>query len=381
MKKKVIAAWAKFAGCIILLLLLAVVSKSIVFVFLACAVLVVSIVSVILNISAAKHITLRFEAPPTCAKSAVPVIKLIIDNQGKIPAGKLLCSVVVENRLSGEASEIVLEAAVPGKAQSSTSFTLQTTHCGFITASIKKACITDWFGLWLKKIKSNAKGEMSILPDTFMPQIDITIPPVTPQDEDAYSPDKKGYDYSEVFQLREYAEQDSLKQIHWKLSGKLDKLIVRDGSLPVAKSILVFWDKNARSASAEEIDAMAEAFCSICEGLSDMGVPYTLGYSCEQGCALEEIDSTDSFLNVIPSLFKDGCTGNGLSGVERYTEQYGKALFGKVICLCAGLPRGLEEFASSNLTLISFDDISGPDAYSIRISPENYVDELSMVEL
>ena len=381
MKKKVLAAWAKLAACIVLLLLLAVISKSIVFVFLACAALVVPVISALLNIGIAKHITLHFDAPPTCAKGARPLIKLTIDNQGRLPAGKLLCCVAIENRLSGEVSEIVLEAAVPAKRVSSTSFTLQSKHCGFITASVKKACITDWLGLWLKRIKSDAKGEMSILPDTFVPQIDITIPPVTPLDEDAYAPDKKGYDYSEVFQLREYAEQDSLKQIHWKLSGKLDKLIVKDGSLPVAKSILVFWDKNARSASAEEIDAMVESFCSICEGLSDMGVSYTLGYSGEQGCSLEEIDSTDSLLNVIPSMFKDGCTGNGISGVQRYTEQFGKALFGKVICLCAGLPRGLEEFASSNLTLISFDDVSDAGAYAIRITPEHYVDELMTVEL
>lgn len=381
MKKKILIPWIMFAACIVLLAVIAILAKSTVLVFLACGIFSLSIISAILNIRTAKKITLRFEAPPTCEKGADVVIKLIIDNQGRLPAGKLLCCVSVENRLSGEISEIVLEAAVQAKTQSSVSFQLQSKHCGFVVAGVKKACITDWFGLWSKRIQSEAKGEMSVSPDTFMPQINITIPPVTPLDEDAYSPDKKGYDYSEVFQLREYAEQDSLKQIHWKLSGKLDKLIVRDGSLPVAKSILVFWDKNARSASPEEIDVMAESFCSICQGLSDMGVPFTLGYSREQGCELEEIDSTDSLLNVIPSLFKDGCADNGISGVQRYTEQYGRALFGKVICLCAGFPQGMEDFASSNLTMISFDDVSGTGALSIRITPENYVDELSAVEL
>ena len=70
---------------------------------------------------------------------------------------------------------------------------------------------------------------------------------------------KKGSDYSETFQLREYVPGDSIKQIHWKLSEKLDKLVVREASLPVQKSTLVFWDKYAENGfSPEEADAMAE---------------------------------------------------------------------------------------------------------------------------
>ena len=381
MKKKILFSWIKLIGFLITALLIVIFSKSSAVLFFVAAVVALSLISWILSMFAAKRILLSFEVPTACAKKRDAVVRLKVLNESRLPAGRLMCTVSAQNCLSGENSEMYLEAALPGKGESSASFTVDSKHCGYIAVTVKKAYVTDWLGLLPVRLKSGAKGEFTVLPDTFAPQIDISIPPVTPQDEDSYFPDKKGYDWSEVFALREYDEGDSLKQIHWKLSGKLDKLIVRDGSLPVAKSILVFWDKHARDVSPEEADAMAEVFCSLCQALCDMGIKYTLGYSQQQGCALEEIESADSFLDIIPSMLKEGCEGTVLSGVQRYVESFGRALYGKVICLCAQVPDGVEEFASSNLTLISFGGEEASDAPLISVTAENYEEELEAVEL
>ena len=361
MRKKIIAAWAGWTCVLLVVLVTAVLSKSTVIALMAMSVPAIALVSAVINIFISKKITLGFVCPPTSSKSSASVITLNVDNGGKLPAGKLICTVSARNCLTGEVQEVFLDTPVTARSRSTASFMLQSEHCGFMVLGVKRAYITDWLGLFLKKIESDARGEMSILPDTFVPVINITIPPVTPFDDDSYSPDKKGQDLSEVFQLREYTEQDSLRQVHWKLSGKLDRLIVRDGSLPVAKSILVFWDKNSRSASPEEADSMAEVFCSVCQVLSDMGIKYTLGYSTQDGCIIEEVEDTQGLLGIIPSMFKDGCVGGGPSGVESYTQRYGRALYGKVICLSAALPSGLEEFASSNLTLLTLDGSGASD--------------------
>ncbi|MBO4359606.1 MAG: DUF58 domain-containing protein [Eubacteriaceae bacterium] len=381
MRKKILAAWAKTAGILVVIGITAVLSKSPVIALTALCIPLLALVSAIINIFISKKIILSFVCPPTASKSSACLVTLNADNGAKLPAGKLMCTVIVQNSLTGEVREVFLEAPVNPLSRSTASFMLQSEHCGFMVARVKKAYITDWPGLFLKRIESDARGEMSILPDTFVPVINITVPPVTPFDDDSYSPDKKGYDLSEVFQLREYTEQDSLRQVHWKLSGKLDKLIVRDGSLPVAKSILVFWDRNARSVTPAEADAMAEVFCSVCQVLSDMGVRYTLGYSTPEGCVMEEVDDTEDLLGIIPSMFKDGCGSDGPSGVQLYTERYGRALYGKVICLCASIPPGLEEFASGNLTLITLDGEASPDDSVICITPENYAEELTTMEL
>lgn len=53
------------------------------------------------------------------------------------------------------------------------------------------------------------------------------------QTGDIYDGKKSGTDVSEVFGLREYREGDTLQSIHWKLSGKMHQLIVREFGRPV----------------------------------------------------------------------------------------------------------------------------------------------------
>ncbi|MFR3948816.1 MAG: DUF58 domain-containing protein [Ruminococcus sp.] len=38
--------------------------------------------------------------------------------------------------------------------------------------------------------------------------------------------------------MREYQEGDSIRQIHWKLTGKLDKMMIRQRSFPVDDTVL-----------------------------------------------------------------------------------------------------------------------------------------------
>ena len=78
-----------------------------------------------------------------------------------------------------------------------------------------------------------------------------------PDDSENYAPDRTGYDLAEVYALREYAPGDSLRQMHWKLSSKLDKLVVREPSLPVRRSVLVFWERT-QTAAPEQSDAQAD---------------------------------------------------------------------------------------------------------------------------
>ena len=100
----------------------------------------------------------------------------------------------------------------------------------------------------------------------------MTYPALTPDDGERGWRSRKGSDYTQTLQLREYVPRGILsKQIHWKLSSKLDKTIVRDPSFPVSRSLLLFWDKAARVAEAAEMNAMAECVCGISRAASKQG--------------------------------------------------------------------------------------------------------------
>ena len=53
-----------------------------------------------------------------------------------------------------------------------------------------------------------------------------------------YKP-KSGGGFSDFYELREYRQGDSLKNIHWKLSSKYDDLIVKEPSLPIYKEFTI----------------------------------------------------------------------------------------------------------------------------------------------
>ena len=152
------------------------------------------------------------------------------------------------------------------------------------------------------------------------------MPEVQSPDSDTSSPDRRGSDLTEPFRLREYAPGDSLRQIHWKLSSKLDRLVIREPGMPAARTLLVFWD---RSGDAAARDAQAEAVFSVCQSLSEQGYAYQLGWP-EGGTArFAEAGSTEELLRDLPLLLRGGAeplqeTG-ALRGFGKISLTYGLA--------------------------------------------------------
>lgn len=216
---------------------------------------------------------------------------------------------------------------------------------------------------------------MRALTDKLFDDMTIAI-----DDSESYSPNKKGNDYSETFQLREYVPGDGIKQIHWKLSEKLDKLIVREASLPVQKSTLVFWDKYADDGfSSKEADAMAEVTASVCQALSKSGTPFSVGWNENKKCIIENINSTEELITAIPQLLKCGADTE-MSGAKRYFENYGCAAFSKIIYISKTIPDGYYDFAAqSSITPILCSAV--PIDGAVTFDTDSYSESLNLLEL
>lgn len=82
--------------------------------------------------------------------------------------------------------------------------------------------------------------------------------------------------------------------MHWKLSSKLDKLVVREPSLPVRRSVLVFWERT-QTAAPEQSDAQADVVVTACRSLLESGVQFTVCWNDaqEQQCVSQPVRSVD----------------------------------------------------------------------------------------
>ncbi len=111
---------------------------------------------------------------------------------------------------------------------------LPTDHCGCLRILPGKAWIYDYLGLFQ-------------IPMAKLPQTSVTVRPVAvelPADS-ASNPNrilrwvpKRGGGFAENYELRLYRPGDSIQQIHWKLSGKTGKLILREPMVPATPPTL-----------------------------------------------------------------------------------------------------------------------------------------------
>ena len=97
----------------------------------------------------------------------------------------------------------------------------------------------DAFSLLPVPAPCRARGQLCVMPDTFPLDME-DFQALRPRREGSvYDPGRRGTDRPETFPVRDYAPGDSLRQVHWKLSGKTGRLVVRDPARPVDHRLTV----------------------------------------------------------------------------------------------------------------------------------------------
>ena len=118
-------------------------------------------------------------------------------------------------------------------------------HCGGICATVEKARICDYLGLFSFPAKLGDPKTILVRPQS------VAVP--TPPDLHRYIArswkPKFGGGFAENHELRLYRPGDNLNQVHWKLSAKTDKLILREPIEP--ERGLVLLTLNLRGSDAE----------------------------------------------------------------------------------------------------------------------------------
>ena len=74
---------------------------------------------------------------------------------------------------------------------------------------------------------------------------------------------EKGNDPSELYQVREYRSQDSLKDIHWKMSAKEDQIMIKERGFPLGCAVLIWIDFPEKEKSAEGFSALLDTAASL----------------------------------------------------------------------------------------------------------------------
>ena len=344
--------------------------------------LAIPVLTFLLNLAARKHVTAGIRVPATMGKNKKIQGELIIRNDSLISVSRVLCKIKITNRLTKEVSSTVLTLSAAAREENCINFEISSGQCGYLIVEVSNCWILDWFGFLPLPCGTGHIGKISVLPDTFVPGITLSLSSTARDDAQNWSQTQKGNDMTEVFALRDYVPGDSLKQIHWKLSSKRQQLIIREPSLPVEKSLLIFWDKNTRETTGREMDAMAECMASVCQEILNQGTTFTVGWTEEKLCVFENIDTDDQLLAVIPRMLKHGADHSSGSGAFLNAQAGGYGSYGKVIYLAGTYPEDFEPFSNGELSmLLCGKEQASAEFPAVFFDAENYEEDLEMIEL
>lgn len=191
--------------------------------FLLC-VIVTPLALLVLCLPAMLTLKTMASVPQTVAKNSDAALILRFDGPRFLLPCRVIVSVEIENTFAGEIWRFREKVADP--VSEGLEVPLSTALCGQLRCRVTRVECRDLLGLL--RVRRAIPEELccTVLPPAVapksVPNIDAAL------DTAAVLRPKYGGGYSEEHDLREYRPGDAGNSIHWKLSSKTDKLIVRE---------------------------------------------------------------------------------------------------------------------------------------------------------
>lgn len=124
---------------------------------------------------------------------------------------------------------------------------LPTNHCGGIVVSPEKVRVCDYLGLFRIPVRKIEDRTVIVRPEP----MEMEVPPDLSRYLARSWRPKPGGGYAENHELRLYRPGDNLNQVHWKLTAKAGKMIIREPMEPERGLVLLTMDLKG---SAAELD-------------------------------------------------------------------------------------------------------------------------------
>jgi uncharacterized protein (DUF58 family) len=207
--------------------------------------------------------------------------QLTLHNAARLTLPCVRCTVRLRNLVTGETSSLTLAASVGARRDAVLEFTFCAAHYGALTAQVESLALCDCLGLFARKIPCTAQAETSIAPTRHRVSVQLADTPDFLLDSERYSADRPGGDPSETFRIRDYAPGDPIRQIHWKLTEKTGKTLVRDFGLPVVRDLLLLLETSALPGAAltpDDHDLQLELLLSLSQALAAQEIAHTVGW-------------------------------------------------------------------------------------------------------
>ncbi|MBR1585268.1 MAG: DUF58 domain-containing protein [Clostridia bacterium] len=189
------------------------------------------------------------------------------------PRWLLLCAVSglarCRNALTGEITEypLLLPGARPAR------FRVDTARCGGLTVEVTAGAVQDFAGLWRVPVEG-PRRLITVAPLLF--PVTILTGESGGADDGAWDipAPRRGTEGQGSGGVRPYLSGDSVQRMHWKLSAKMNRLLLRESDRPAAEVIWLVLDAPPGAFSPDAIAGAAETLLSVSWALTQIERPH-----------------------------------------------------------------------------------------------------------
>ena len=239
--------------------------------------LLMPVVSAVVLLFSSKKVRVRFDSAEVNEENIR--FKVVIDNPGILPMPEIEIPVRCTNLRTGETDEVTINGSAMSKNERAVFIETASRHSGRYELTSDNALVMDPLRLLSRKVAVDQKLSLTVMPKIFDMKMSVTNSAASMLDSEQYSRSRKGIEPGEVRSIREYVPGDPIKNIHWKLSEKTDKMLVKELELPVTDQIIVMLDTfTDGSITEDEMDAVASVYVSLMAALLTEGLEFSAGW-------------------------------------------------------------------------------------------------------
>lgn len=191
--------------------------------YIVAAAIALPLLLLLLSLPAMLRLRLNIGARPWVYRGEEGVLELRFSGRGVMPIRKVAVRLELTNRFTMKKikRQFVFRSVVGGKRQ----IALPTELCGMLSCRVLSYECYDALGLFKLRRRLDTVAETAVIP---RPAEELDPGIFSALNARQRLKPKYGGGYSEEHDLREYQPGDTVNSIHWKLSSKTDKVIVRE---------------------------------------------------------------------------------------------------------------------------------------------------------
>ena len=211
----------------------------------------------------------KFEVSVTkpTADAEKSVFTLSMKNGGLLPVASAETEAVCTNLRTGETDILDISRSLGIKGSAKIPVEVSPGNAGRYRLSISPVRISDSLGLWGRKVDCGDADYITILPEIFEVQMMPAASSAMPE-SDRQSEKSRGSVSGDMMGIREYVPGDPVRNIHWKLSEKTDRMLVKELGVPATDRLLLILDSAADIAQDPiALNTVASVFASLIHSL------------------------------------------------------------------------------------------------------------------